>query len=85
MPPIGPGELSDEQRPLDEHVRQIMSGLRTPFTVTDERGALIGPCAGGRHSFGESGTAEPVFLIAQYAGVSVVLNAYDVPLPPDAG
>lgn len=35
-------------------------------------------------SFGEDGTAELVFLIAQYAGISLVLNAYDVPLPVDA-
>ncbi|MCS7477138.1 carboxymuconolactone decarboxylase family protein [Umezawaea endophytica] len=34
--------------------------------------------------FGEAGTAELVFLIAQYAGICLVLNAYDVPLPADA-
>ncbi|WP_146607516.1 carboxymuconolactone decarboxylase family protein [Spongiactinospora gelatinilytica] len=186
MPPISPNELSDEQRPFDEHVRQVMGGLRTPFTSTDESGALIGPfpvmlrfpglarpllewfttvtsgsvlsprvrevailTTGSRYGaayelyshsriaakiglpdgvvagltagqrpagltpeesvahdvaahlytgaplpgalyrsavacFGECGTAELVFLIAQYAAISMVLNAYDVPLPPDA-
>lgn len=34
--------------------------------------------------FGEAGTAELVFLIAQYAYICLVLNAYDVPLPADA-
>ncbi len=28
--------------------------------------------------------AKLVFLLAQYAGISMVLNAYDVPLPADA-
>lgn len=35
-------------------------------------------------TLGETGTAELVFLLAQYAGISMVLNAYDVPLPADA-
>ncbi|MCX4554626.1 hypothetical protein OHA02_00135 [Streptomyces phaeochromogenes] len=43
MPAIEPSALSDEQRVLDEHVRRMMDGLRTPFTSTDENGALIGP------------------------------------------
>lgn len=34
--------------------------------------------------FGDEGTAELVFLIAQYASICLVLNAYDVPLPADA-
>ncbi|RBQ20670.1 hypothetical protein DP939_06185 [Spongiactinospora rosea] len=34
--------------------------------------------------FGERGTAELVFLIARYAAISMVLNTYDAPLPPDA-
>jgi 4-carboxymuconolactone decarboxylase len=186
MPPINPGDLSGEQRLLDEHARRIMDGQRVPFTSTDESGALVGPfpvllrfprlarpllewftavasesvlpagvrevailatgarygaayelyshsriasavglssavvaglVAGQRPSgltpeqevahdvaaclytggplpgalyraaverFGEAGTAELVFLIAQYATVSLVLNAYDVPLPADA-
>lgn len=186
MPAIEPSALSDEQRVLDEHVRRMMDGLRTPFTSTDENGALIGPfpvmlrfpalarpllewfttvtsgsvlatrvrevailtigsrygaayelyshsrvalavglsesvvaglVAGQRpsgltseelvahdvaaclyagaplpgalyrcavESFGEQGTAELVFLIAQYSSISVILNAFDVPLPTDA-
>jgi len=186
MPAIKPSELTDEQRSLDEHVRRIMNGLRTPFTSTDESGSLIGPfpvmlrfpglarpllewfttvtrggvlsarvrevailTTGARYgaayelyshtrvaletglsntvvaglvagqrptgltpeeavahdmaarlhagaplpgalygaavdSFGEFGTAELVFLIAQYSSISMVLNAYDVPLPADA-
>jgi 4-carboxymuconolactone decarboxylase len=187
IPPIAPGELTDEQRSLDDHVRGIVAGQPAPFTSTDENGALIGPfpvmlrfpaltrpllewfttvtdggvltarvrevailTTGSRYAaayelyahgriaaavgladdvvaglvagqrptgltpeeavahdvaarlyagaplpealyraavdaFGEHGTAELVFLIAQYASVSLVLNAYDVPLPPDAG
>jgi 4-carboxymuconolactone decarboxylase len=186
MNPIGPGDLSDEQRLLDEHVRNILHGRPAPFTSTDENGALIGPfpvmlrfpglarpllewftsvtvggvlparvrevailATGARYgaayelyshsrvashvglpddvvaglvagqrpagltseeavahdvaarlhagsalpgalyrvavdSFGEFGTAELVFLIAQYTSISLVLNAYDVPTPPDA-
>jgi 4-carboxymuconolactone decarboxylase len=186
MPPIAPGELTDEQRSLDDHVRRLMAGLPAPFTSTNEDGALIGPfpamlrfpalarpllewftavtsgsvltarvrevailTTGSRYgaayelyshsrvaaaigltddvvaglvagqrppglapeeavahdvaarlyaggplpgalyraaveAFGELGTAELVFLVAQYAGISLVLNAYDVPLPPDA-
>ncbi|GAA5063736.1 carboxymuconolactone decarboxylase family protein [Thermocatellispora tengchongensis] len=186
MPPIPPAELSEEQRPLDDHVRKIMSGLRTPFTSMDDSGALIGPfpvmlrfpdlarplldwftsvtsgsvlparvrevailTIGSRYgaayelyshgrialeiglssgvvaglvagqrpaeltpeetvahdvaarlyagaplpgalylaaidAFGELGMAELVFLIAQYSSISMVLNAFDVPLPPDA-
>ncbi|WP_433271019.1 carboxymuconolactone decarboxylase family protein [Actinosynnema sp. CS-041913] len=186
MPPIKPGDLSDEQRPLDEQARRIMDGQRVPFTSTDEDGALVGPfpallrfprlarpllewfttltgesvlparvrevailatgarygaayelyshsrvasavglssavvaglVAGQRPSgltpeqeiahdvaaclyaggplpgalyraavgcLGAAGTAELVFLIAQYTSISLVLNAYDVPLPADA-
>ncbi|MEV4083519.1 hypothetical protein AB0J43_24955 [Nonomuraea fuscirosea] len=186
VPPITPSELSDEQRPLDEHVRRMLRELRAPFTSTDENGALIGPfpvmlrfpglarpllewfttvtdgsvlparvrevavlTTGSRHgaayelyshsrvaaavglpddvvadlvagrrpaglsreeavaydvaaglhdggplpaalyraavgAFGETGMAELVFLIAQYAGISLLLNAYDVPVPSDA-
>ncbi len=32
-------------------------------------------------SFGERGTAELVFLVANYALVSILLNAYDIPVP----
>lgn len=186
MSPIKPGDLSDEQRVLDEHARRIMDGQHVPFTSTDEDGALVGPfpvllrfpglarpllewfttvtsesvlparvrevailTTGSRYdaayelyshsrvalaiglpsdvvaglvagqrpsgltpeevvahdvaarlytgaplpgalyraavdSFGEAGTAELVFLIAQYASISLVLNAYDVPVPADA-
>ena len=140
MNPISPDQLSPAQQPLDERVRGMLDGLRTPFTTTDENGALIGPFpvmlrfpelarpllewstavtneivlpvrvltpeetvahdvaarlhTGGPlpgalyraavESFGEFGTAELVFLIAQYASISLVLNAYDVPSPPDA-
>ncbi|MTD53257.1 carboxymuconolactone decarboxylase family protein [Amycolatopsis pithecellobii] len=184
--PISPDQLSAEQQQLDEQIRRMLGGLRTPFTTIDENGALVGPfpvmlhfpelarplldwstavttvsvlpvrvrevailTTGARYgagyelyshsriaraaglsgtvvaalvagqrpaeltpeeavahdvaarlytggpmpgalyraavrSFGESGTAELVFLIAQYAGISLVLNAYDVPAPPDA-
>jgi 4-carboxymuconolactone decarboxylase len=186
MVPVKPGDLSDEQRLLDEHARRIMDGRAVPFTSTDEDGALIGhfpvmlrfpalarpllewfttvtgssvlaprvrevailtigsrfgaayelyshsrvaaavgvsnrviaglvagqrpleltsdeevahdvaaslyaggPLPGALYRaaidcFGEAGTAELVFLIAQYASISMVLNAYDVPLPADA-
>jgi alkylhydroperoxidase family enzyme len=186
LPAIKPSELTDEQRPLDDHVRRLMDGRPTPFTSTDESGALIGPfpvmlrfptlagpllewfttgasnsvlparvrevailTTGSRYAaayelyshtrvalavglsdtvveglvgghrpsgmtpeetvahdvaarlyagaplpgalyraavraFGDSGTAELVFLIAQYASISAILNAYDVPLPSDA-
>ncbi|MFE7441018.1 carboxymuconolactone decarboxylase family protein [Streptomyces chartreusis] len=186
IPAVKPDDLSDEQRALDEHVREIMGGLKTPFTSMDDDGALIGPfpvmlqfpdlarpllewfttvssdsalsarvrevailttgsrygaayelyshsrialaiglsdsvvaalVAGQRPSeltpeeavahdvaaclysgaplpgvlyrravdnFGEAGTAELVFLTAQYASISMVLNAYDIPLPADA-
>ncbi|MFD3373870.1 MULTISPECIES: hypothetical protein [unclassified Streptomyces] len=43
MPAIEPSALSAEQRALAEHARRMMDGLRTPFTSTDENGALIGP------------------------------------------
>ncbi|MFI9450032.1 carboxymuconolactone decarboxylase family protein [Amycolatopsis sp. NPDC052450] len=186
MPPIKPDDLSDEQRPLDQHVRGILAGLHPPFTTTDGNNSLIGPfpvmlrfpelakpllewftsvtsssvlparvrevatltigarygaayelyshsrialaiglsgdvvaalAAGQRpadltpeetvahdvaarlhtgapipgalyrtavNAFGEFGTAELVFLVAQYASISMVLNAYDVPTPIDA-
>jgi alkylhydroperoxidase family enzyme len=186
MPPIKPGDLSDEQRSLDQHVRGMLAGLHPPFTTMDDSGALIGPfpamlrfpelakpllewftsvtggsvlptrarevailTIGARYgaayelyshsrialavglpgnvvatlvagrcptdltpeetvahdvaarlhtggpipgalyraavdSFGELGTAELVFLVAQYASISMVLNAYDVPTPIDA-
>lgn len=35
-------------------------------------------------AFGDDGTAELVHLVAQYVAVSMVLNTYDVPVPPDA-
>ncbi|MEV0210675.1 carboxymuconolactone decarboxylase family protein [Streptomyces sp. NPDC050788] len=184
--PIRPTDLTHEQRALDDQARNIMDGMKAPFTSTDEDDALIGPfpvmlrfadharpllewftsvsnesqlaprvrevailtigarfgagyelyshsrialsigmsdgvvaalAAGQRPpeltpeelvahdvaaclyagaplpgvlyrralaSFGDEGTAELVFLTAQYACISMVLNAYDVPLPPDA-
>ncbi|KQO61314.1 carboxymuconolactone decarboxylase family protein [Curtobacterium sp. Leaf261] len=35
-------------------------------------------------AFGRDGTAELVHLVGQYAVVSMLLNAYDVPVPADA-
>ncbi|MET7337715.1 hypothetical protein [Nonomuraea sp. NPDC005650] len=76
---------------LTTAARPLVIGLLRQFGLTGSRhidpagaplpGALYRSAVG---CFGEFGTAELVFLIAQYAAVSMVLNAYDVPLPPDA-
>jgi hypothetical protein len=85
MPPIAPGELTDEQRSLDDHVRRLMAGAHDVAARLYAGGPLPGALyRSAVEAFGELGTAELVFLVAQYAGISLVLNAYDVPLPPDA-
>ncbi|MEV4359330.1 hypothetical protein [Nonomuraea sp. NPDC049625] len=69
-----PPELTREESVAHDVAACLYAGAPLP-------GALY-RCAVG--AFGELGTAELVFLIAQYAAISMVLNAYDVPLPPDA-
>lgn len=71
---------------------QRPSGLTSAESVAHDPAACRyagGPFPGALYrcavdSLGEFGTAELVFLIAQYSSISIVLNAYDVPLPADA-
>ena len=69
-----PDGLTPEETVAHDVAARLYSGAPLP-------GALYGAAVS---CFGEAGTAELVFLIAQYASVSMVLNAYDVPLPADA-
>ncbi|MFI9837464.1 hypothetical protein ACIHFD_10545 [Nonomuraea sp. NPDC051941] len=69
-----PPELTREESVAHDVAARLNAGAPLP-------GALYRSAVS---AFGESGTAELVFLIAQYAAISMVLNAYDVPLPPDA-
>ncbi|WP_405818152.1 hypothetical protein OG705_02910 [Streptomyces sp. NBC_00838] len=70
---------------------QRPAGMTAEETVAHDVAARLysgGPLPGalyraGVRTFGDSGTAELVFLVAQYAAISAILNAYDVPLPPD--
>lgn len=71
---------------------QRPSGLTPEQEVAYDVAACLyrgGPLPGALYRaavdcFGAAGTAELVFLIAQYTSISLVLNAYDVPLPADA-
>lgn len=69
-----PSELTPEETVAHDVAAGLYAGAPLP-------GALYRAAVG---CFGEAGTAELVFLIAQYASISLVLNAYDVPLPADA-
>jgi 4-carboxymuconolactone decarboxylase len=69
-----PSGLTPEEAVAHDVAAGLYAGAPLP-------GALYRAAVG---CFGEAGTAELVFLIAQYASISLVLNAYDVPLPEDA-
>ncbi len=66
--------LSPEEEVAHDVAAALYAGSPVP-------GALYRAAVG---CFGEAGTAELVFLVAQYASICMVLNAYDVPLPADA-
>ncbi|MFC9428423.1 carboxymuconolactone decarboxylase family protein [Streptomyces sp. NPDC056987] len=68
-----PAGMTDEETVAHDVASRLHSGAPLP-------GALY---RAGIRTFGDSGTAELVFLVAQYAAISTILNAYDVPLPPD--
>ncbi|SFO39350.1 Alkylhydroperoxidase family enzyme, contains CxxC motif [Actinomadura madurae] len=70
-----PSELTSEEAVAHDVAARLHSGAPLPEALY--RAAV--------DCFGETGTAELVFLIAQYASVAMVLNAYDVPVPADAG
>ena len=69
-----PAELTPEESVAHDLAAHLYVGA--PLPGESYRAAV--------NSFGETGTAELVFLIAQYASICMVLNAYDVPLPADA-
>jgi alkylhydroperoxidase family enzyme len=69
-----PTDLTPEEAVAHDVAARLHTGGPIP-------GALYGAAV---DSFGELGTAELVFLVAQYASISMVLNAYDVPIPIDA-
>lgn len=69
-----PEGMSPEETVAHDVAARLYNGASLP-------GALYRAAV---RAFGDVGTAELVFLIAQYASISVILNAYDVPLPPDA-
>jgi alkylhydroperoxidase family enzyme len=69
-----PPELTPEELVAHDVAACLYAGAALPGVLY--RRALA--------SFGDEGTAELVFLTAQYACISMVLNAYDIPLPPDA-
>jgi 4-carboxymuconolactone decarboxylase len=69
-----PADLTPEEAVAHDVAARLHTGAPLP-------GALYGAAV---DAFGEIGTAELVFLVAQYASISMVLNAYDVPTPIDA-
>lgn len=69
-----PSDLTPEELLAHDVAARLHSGAPLP-------GALYRRAV---ETFGEAGMAELVFLTAQYAAISMVLNAYDVPLPSDA-
>lgn len=69
-----PVELAPEESVAHDLAARLYTGAPLPGPIY--RAAI--------DAFGEAGTAELVFLIAQYASISMVLNAYDVSLPDDA-
>jgi alkylhydroperoxidase family enzyme len=69
-----PAELTPDEVVAHDVAVRLYSGAPLP-------GALYRAAV---DCYGEAGTAELVFLIAQYASICLVLNAYDVPVPADA-
>ncbi len=68
-----PAELTPEEQVAHDLASCLYRGGAVPGVLY--RAAIA--------AFGETGMAELVFLIAQYASISAILNAYDVPLPEE--
>ena len=68
-----PADLTPEEALAHDFARELVTGGLVPHLIYDEMVA----------TFGQDGTAEFVYLVGLYCSVSMTLNAFRVPLPPD--
>lgn len=69
-----PAGLDDAEQLAHDVASRLLAGAPLP-------GALY---RSAHAAYGGTGIAELVFLVAQYTTICMILNAYDVALPPDA-
>jgi 4-carboxymuconolactone decarboxylase len=88
--------LAEKRGLPDEKIATIIVGQRPPDLTTHEAIAydVASALVGGHvlpeltyrqavNAFGTSGAAELIYLVGLYCLVSVTLNGFDVPVPPD--